>query len=141
MERARRIGVKIMLVSMLILSPLVVIPSVKSKSFFAAEVFAGVAILMVLMVYIPKSKKEKRKSMPERIYTEEEYIVALVGGKEEYRLIADALRLADYGEFYVIDFPVGKVSDKFVCQKDLLVKGTLEEFELLFRDVFIRVGR
>ena len=29
-------------------------------------------------------------------------------------------------------FIFGKISDKFICQKDLLTKGSLEEFERIF---------
>ena len=47
-------------------------------------------------------------------------------------MISDAKQLRDFGEFYEIVFPFGKVSDKFICQKNLLTQGTLEEFEKLF---------
>ena len=71
---------------------------------------------------------------PKRIFVDEEYIVCVAEKYEEYRLISDADKLIDYGDFYYISFPFGKKSNNFVCQKNLLVKGTPEEFEELFAD-------
>ena len=57
---------------------------------------------------------------------------------EEFRLIADAAKVIDYGDFYYISFPFGKISNNFVCQKDLLTQGTLEEFEALFEGKIVK---
>ena len=57
----------------------------------------------------------------------------------EYRNIEDVKCVRDFGEFYELVFPFGKISEKFICQKDLLSKGTLAEFEALFGDKILRV--
>ena len=59
----------------------------------------------------------------------------------ESAAIEDVVKLVDYGEFYDLSFPFGKLNDKFVCQKSLLSKGTLEEFEALFEGKIIRKAK
>lgn len=55
------------------------------------------------------------------------------GGSKDF----DAVKaVVDYGDFYYLDLFV-KVSS-YVCQKDLLVEGTIEEFEALFADRLTR---
>ena len=51
--------------------------------------------------------------------------------------IDDVVKVLDYGEWYLID--VGDRDGRFICQKDLLTSGTLEEFEEIFKDKICRV--
>ena len=44
----------------------------------------------------------------------------------------------DHGAFYEFVVPFGKVSDKFICQKSLLTKGTLGDFEKLIGEKLIK---
>ena len=55
-------------------------------------------------------------------------------------VIGDAKQVRDFGEFYEIVFLFGKISDKFICQKNLLTKGTLEQFESLFNGKLQRIN-
>ncbi len=41
-------------------------------------------------------------------------------------------------KWYYIVFKWGDMSNAWICQKDLLVEGTLTEFEALFQDKLIR---
>lgn len=55
------------------------------------------------------------------------------GGSKDF----DAVRaVVDYGDFYYLDLFVNV--SPFVCQKDLLVEDTIEEFEALFADRLTR---
>ncbi len=47
-------------------------------------------------------------------------------------------KVVDMGDWYKIYFYFPHKSNIFLCQKDLLVEGTLEEFENLFEDKLIR---
>lgn len=87
-------------------------------------------IILLVLIFIPFDKK----FLPKRLYIEDgEYIsVVLENGIEEYKCIADAKIVYDFGEFYAIKFYFGNKNNKFICQKDLITKGTLEEFEVLF---------
>ena len=44
----------------------------------------------------------------------------------------------DMGTYYYIKFSTIKNTPIFICQKDLIVQGTIEEFEELFKDKIIR---
>lgn len=53
-------------------------------------------------------------------------------------MIKDVKNVYDHGEFYDLVFPFGKISGKFICQKNLLTEGTLAEFEALFDGKIVR---
>ena len=61
-------------------------------------------------------------------------------GKEfDYtRDMVDVKKVYDYGEYYFITFYFPAKSQQFICQKDLLVSGTIEEFEGLFAGKIVR---
>lgn len=46
----------------------------------------------------------------------------------------------DYGEWYKFEFRLPGNSQRFICQKDLITQGTIEDFENLFADKIIRRG-
>ena len=47
-------------------------------------------------------------------------------------LVNSVTRVLDYGEWYYLLFEFDSRDIYFVCQKSLLTKGSLEEFEALF---------
>ena len=51
---------------------------------------------------------------------------------ETHRSINSVTRVLDYGEWYYLLFEFDSRDIYFVCQKSLLTKGSLEEFEALF---------
>ena len=55
------------------------------------------------------------------------------------RKMIDVKKVRDYGNFYYLTFYFPYKDGYFVCQKDLLVEGTLEEFEKLFEDKLERM--
>ena len=46
----------------------------------------------------------------------------------------------DYGEWYKFEFRLPGNCQRFICQKDLITQGTIEDFEKLFADKIIRRG-
>lgn len=56
----------------------------------------------------------------------------------ETRKLDDVKKVVDYGEWYRIFFYFPYRSMRFVCQKDLIIEGTIEEFEELFADKMVR---
>lgn len=137
-KKARKLSQNILFVSILVFLPIFILVAVKSHNWLLLGGYCTLFLWVPLLACIPKSKKEKLALLPKRVYTEDEYIISIAGDREEYRLISDAKQVRDHGEFYEIIFPFGKVSDKFICQKDLLTKGTLEEFEALFDIVYLK---
>ena len=54
------------------------------------------------------------------------------------RSIDDVKKVIDMGEFYDIIFYFPNQWANCICQKDLLVEGTIEEFEKLFEGLIVR---
>ncbi len=97
-------------------------------------------VLAALTLLLPKiqTKKEKEKITPQKVYIENEIIISQSNALIESRYIEDVKEVRDYGEFYYLTFPFGKYSYRFVCQKNLLSQGTLDDFESLFEGKIVR---
>lgn len=59
----------------------------------------------------------------------------LVSGKKS---VLSVKRVIDVGEWYYVIFKFGDIGNSWICQKDLLTKGTLEQFENIFNDRIVR---
>ncbi len=61
-------------------------------------------------------------------------------GVQSYRIIniQDIKEIWDMGSFYAVIFYFPNRDRRFICQKDLIVEGTIEEFEQLFKNKIIR---
>ena len=80
-----------------------------------------------------------REFIPKLIIIDEKevYIEFVSGGCAEIQKVEDVKSVVDYGSFYAINFYFCGVYSG-ICQKDLLIEGSLEEFETLFEDKLIR---
>lgn len=96
------------------------------------------AVFMLCLFTRILLKTGNKDVLIKRVYVEGDYIYS-VTHKEKYKFkIKSAKKVTDYGDFYFIAFsPFLPVPD-IVCQKDLLSKGTLEEFELLFGERIVK---
>lgn len=131
-KRAVVFGQKIVFSSLLVFFPLIFILSLKSNNWSIVGMYSLSFPLMYLITLIPKSKKERKKIIPKRIYTEENCIICVADSYSESKLIEDVKVVFDCGEYYDIRFYFGNMSEKYICQKSLLTNGTIEEFERLF---------
>ena len=93
-----------------------------------------IAVCFAVVFLCTFLQKKDQKLLTKKIVISEETITCITDKQSESRLIFDVKTVRDYGEFYEILFPIGKVSFSFICQKSLLSKGSLEEFESLFHD-------
>ncbi len=91
-------------------------------------IFAYVMI-MVCLLHIPKINK---KTIPKRVYFEDDKMVYITDTDTTSKPIKLAKHIYDYGDFYFIAFPMGNLNGNVVCQKSLLTQGTFEDFEKLF---------
>ena len=98
----------------------------------------GALCIVPLFALLPKSKKEHMAMLPKRIYSNEDQIICVADRHTDAKSISDVVKVIDHGEFYELCFPFGKLSDKFICQKTLLEKGTIEEFESMFAGKILR---
>jgi len=137
-QKTRNLGQGLLLASLLLFLPPIISIGIKSKNWLLIAMYCAMFVVIPLLAHIPKTQKEKNKISPKRIYTDGEAITCIAEGYTECRLVKDAKKVLDRGEYYEIVFPFGKVSDKFICQKSLLVRGTLKEFEALFEGKIVR---
>lgn len=127
-----RLGVfKVLFATYLVIMPLFVILSFQLDNFYILLGYMILSLIfLVCILFVPNSKD--RAFIPKKVFTDNKNIVVVTEKQEQFRLISDATVVKEYDEFYFIEFPFGQKSDLFVCQKSLLTKGTLEEFEALF---------
>ena len=93
-------------------------------------VYPFVVVLICLLANV-LSKKGNKDMLIKRVYVENKHIFSETS-TEKYKLkICSVKKIVDYGEFYFVKLsPFLPVPD-IVCQKNLLSKGSLKEFETL----------
>ncbi len=97
-------------------------------------------IVAFLCYFAPCVIKFVKGAMPEKICIDGETISCDIGGQLESIFLEDIKEIHDYGDFYSFMFTNGQYTPHFVCQKDLLAKGTIEDFETLFEGKIIKVN-
>ena len=102
--------------------------------------YLGISILILILTSLPSDKKSQKTFMPIRVYVdlEDEVIVHECETCERFHGLDTVKAVYDYGEWYYFKFYFSARDLYFVCQKDLLAEGTLEEFETLFADKIVR---
>ena len=63
---------------------------------------------------------------------------AEIGKRCDVRNINDIKKIVDYGDWYKIYFYFPHKSNAFICQKDLIMQGTIEEFEEMFAGYIVK---
>ena len=144
-KQEKLFGVFLLYIGITLVLPIVVLISSGLKEILEFEIwkvllpYCSLYIIVPLIALIPKNEKEKEKYRTQMVFSDDEYIVSIQGnGEEECKCLSDVKSCIDYGEFYQLMFPIGNISYSFICQKNLLTKGTLEEFESLFEGKIIR---
>ena len=118
--------------------PFGIFAAVKMENWMVLAVYVLLESLLPLSVYLPKSEKEKKQITPNRIYTDGRSIVCVTEKYTEHRDVHDVKQVLDNGEYYEIIFRFGQISSRFICQKNLLKRGTLRDFEKLFKGKIVR---
>lgn len=104
-------------------------------------ILSGVSVLICGIICIPTSRKRLRFEWNYNIKFEESTITQVYnhqnGVTESYK-ISKVKKVVDYGRYYYVYLYRLDPSKGIVCQKDLLINGTIEEFEKLFEGKIIR---
>lgn len=95
-------------------------------------------VVVILAYFSPCLIKIMSGVIPKKVFIDGEMIVSISDSQTESQYIEDVKEIYDYGDFYSFMFVSGQYTPHFVCQKDLISKGTLEDFEMLFSDKIIR---
>lgn len=121
--------------SLIVCVPLAIFSVIKHISIL----FCISCVVLLCAYFAPCIIKFAKEVMPKKIYIEEDIISCDIGSQSESIFLEDIKEIYDYGEFYSFMFTNGQYTPHFVCQKDLLSKGTIEEFESLFEDKIIKI--
>ena len=129
-------------VSMIITSVIVAIPItflvIKDDLIWVV----GYAFIPVLLIggSLPVPKKNEHLFCPTRILIDSSRneLFVILNYNKITRHFDDVVSVKDFGEYYKIKFKFPHKSIYFLCQKDLIVQGTLEEFETLFQDKLVQ---
>ena len=100
--------------------------------------FLAIPLLFLASPFVD-AQKNAEKSIPQEIIIEDDKIEKNIEGSNEYAIksINDVIAVFDYGEWYKFSFSFPK-SCFFVCQKNLIKEGTIEEFEEFFKDKLVK---
>ena len=101
-----------------------------------------VLIMMAVLCGMPPSKKNYAMIMPSKIVIDEKQDVIISKSSKFHieQTVSNVTKVADMGDWYHIYFndKVDRLG-RFVCQKDLICKGTIEDFENIFADTIERI--
>lgn len=95
-------------------------------------------LILPFSAIIPTSKKYWNNLSPTEISIGDEIVI--INGDEFYqeREISDLNKIIDYGDCYRMHFLFPHKAFSCLCQKDLIVEGTIEEFEERFSEYIVR---
>lgn len=106
---------------------------IKSGFWLIFEIIASMYLIIPIACGVLFSiKKTRKKMITKRIIIRDDLITATTDTQSLTKNLSDVKQVKEYLDFYAIIFRFGNLSNTFICQKDLLVKGTLDEFDELF---------
>lgn len=97
--------------------------------------------IIFLSVNPPKKVVLRFRISPHIIITEKDLSLELrSNGKEVWRTrkLSKVKKVLDCGEVYYIIFKFGDITNSWICQKNNIINGTIEEFESLFQTKLIK---
>lgn len=101
----------------------------------------GMLILITIGAFVVPYKRVEVLNFSKTIIVENDAIFFTVfGGKSDLdkRSIDKVKKVVDYGKWYIIYFKRGDDTSSLVCEKNLIIKGTLQEFEEIFRTKLLK---
>lgn len=76
--------------------------------------------------------------LPNKVIIDNQFIVSLGKNFRHERKIQYVKKIVDYGDWYQIFFKYPYKNQTYICQKDLIKEGTIEDFENLFKGKIVR---
>lgn len=137
-KKTCKITWRIFFLSWLLMLPIVLRFCNNDNSLLLFLIYFCILLFISIIIYFPKKNKYINSIKPKHIYILDGNIVSVSEKNTESKLIADIKKIYDFGEFYEIVFPIGKISDKYICQKNLIQNSTIKDFENMFSDKIIR---
>ncbi len=136
-----RLEKRTLLLSALIVDLIASIPIICLTIYFDwifALAFFPLLILMLISI-IPLNEKRCNLIFPTTIFIKDDIIICIGKEFKVSNQVDSVKKIIDYGDWYHIIFKFPHKSLRFLCQKDLLVEGSLANFEALFENKIVRV--
>ena len=98
------------------------------------------ALILIMCIVTPFLAK-KHDYIPQKITIDDLSIVCEYEKIHFVKMVADVTKVIDMGDWYQIVFTFNTGSSPvgfFICQKNLITAGTIEEFETLFEGKIVR---
>lgn len=135
--RAKKIGQKngsiFLIAAGIVLVIMIVIGSIYNNWYMAIVVV--IFCMCSVMAFLKPKSQILKMALPIRIIIDDDKIITTaIGNKSGKKEIAlrQVKKVIDNGEWYDIIFKFGDISNSLCCQKDLIVRGTIAEFESVF---------
>ena len=128
------------LVAACIIAIIVAIPitllTLLDDAIFALAYILLPAIIIVFSFPLPKNKWDLIS--PQCVTISNDSLISYGKGFNHVRMECDVKSVIDYEDMYLILFYFPHKSLVFACQKNLIVEGTIAEFEERFADYIVR---
>ena len=118
--------------------PLKILQDLWGELILCSVILLGVTFLSVKT---PKKVVLRFQLSPHIVITEEDLSLELWSNGERVwrtRKLSKVKKILDCGEVYYIIFKFGDITNSWICQKDNIISGTIEEFESLFQSKIIK---
>lgn len=138
-RRARVFGF-ISLIATIIGSAIAITVGVYNGTWPYALILIAFFVAGTIFSFIPQKKRALSLNMPSQLIVDYRTIsiTALGGASMTTKSLQKVKKVIDAGGWYYIIFKYGDITNAWGCEKDLIVKGTLEEFEKVFEGKIIR---
>lgn len=123
----------LMLIPCLVILIFLIIFGIKVHMIFIIAGIPGIIALLLISLIKP-SRDSYPLMFPDKIIINEDTVETESDKFYHCEDIKNAVRVVDYGEWYQIFFSFSLGNGRFICKKDLIVEGTIEEFEKIFED-------
>ena len=102
--------------------------------------YVAYVVIFMFICLLPPTKQAQKTFMPKEVFIDltDEMIVQKSEKNERFRELSSIKSVLDYGDWYYFKFYFGNKDQYFICQKSLLIEGTIDDFESLFEDKIIR---
>jgi len=129
---SRKLVLKALSVAFLAVLPTIIILAFAINNWVIILGYLFVIVISIGCLYIPK--KNIQSFLPKKITIDADYLVSITDHDIASRSIDAVQTVLDCGDFYVINFCAGQKSDRFICQKNLISKGSDDAFRDLFKE-------
>ena len=100
--------------------------------------FIIIFFLFPLLSFLPPSEKTINKITPSSISINDNLLISK-GSNFYYETdISWVTKILDYEDWYYIKFNFLYKNQTYICQKNLLIEGSIEDFENLFKGKIVR---